>query len=78
MKANDPARDHEGELMPKRILMEQFLLSMTAPAGLHKGEYDAMLRTLKRKRFLASLRNAVREVARRYPSLRKAHVALER
>jgi hypothetical protein len=78
MKANGPVADHEGEMMPKRILMEQFLLSMTAPAGLHKGEYDAMLRTLKRKRFLASLRNAVREVARRYPSLRKAHVALER
>ena len=63
--------------MPKRILMEQFHLTMTAPAGLPKMEYDAMRRTLQRKRFQKSLREAVRKVIRRHPSLRKLHIAIE-
>ena len=39
----------EGEPMPKRMLMEQFHLTMTVPAGLTTVEYEAMRRTLQRK-----------------------------
>ena len=64
--------------MPNRFLIEQFHLTMTAPAGLPKLEYDAMRRTLQRQRFQKSLREAVRKVIRIHPSLRKLHIALER
>ena len=64
--------------MPKRILMEQFHVTVTAPAGLPKVEYDAMQRTLRRKRFQTGLRDAVRDVIRRCASLSKTRVTLDR
>ena len=76
LKAND-LLPKEGEPMPKKILMEQFHLTMTSPACSAKLEYDAMRRTLQRKRFQKSLREAVRKVIRRHPSLEKLQVALE-
>jgi hypothetical protein len=68
----------EGEPMPKRMLMEQFHLTMTVPAGLTTVEYEAMRRTLHRKRFQKSLREAVRKTIQRHPSLKKLRIALER
>jgi len=64
--------------MPKRMLMEQFHLTMTVLAGLPTAEYAPMRRTLHRKRFQKSLRDVVHKVIRRHPSLRKLHIALER
>jgi hypothetical protein len=64
--------------MPKRIVMEQFHLTVLAPVDLRTAEYKAMRRTLTRKRFHASLRGAARELFQRYPSLRNTHVSLDR
>jgi hypothetical protein len=64
--------------MPKTILLEDYHLTVIAPAGLRKAEYTAMVRTLHGKRFQACLHEAVREVFRRYSSLKKARFSLDR
>jgi hypothetical protein len=64
--------------MPKTILLEDYHLTVIAPAGLRKAEYTAMVRTLHSKRFQACLHEAVREVIRRYSSLKKARFSLDR
>ena len=64
--------------MPKTILMEQFHITVIAPAGLPKAAYDAMQRTLQGRRFQTRVYDAVRKVAQGYASLRKAKVRIER
>jgi hypothetical protein len=64
--------------MPKTILLEDYHLTVIAPAGLRKAEYTAMVRTLHGKRFQARLHEAVREVFRRYSSLKKVQFSLDR
>jgi hypothetical protein len=64
--------------MPKTILLEDYRLMVIAPAGLRQAEYTAMVRTLHGKRFQACLHEAVREVFRRYSSLKKARFSLDR
>ena len=64
--------------MPKTILLEDYHLTMFAPAGLRKAEYAAMIRTLHSKRFQTRLHDAVREVFRRYSSLNKVQFGLDR
>ena len=64
--------------MRKTILMEQFHITVIAPAGLPKAAYDAMQRTLQGRRFQARLHDAVRKVAQRYSSLRKTKIRIER
>jgi hypothetical protein len=62
--------------LAKRILMEEFHLTVLAPRGLPQAEYDAMRQTLDDPRFHAQLRRAVRRVARRHRTLGKAKVLL--
>ena len=64
--------------MPKTILMEQFHITVIAPAGLPKAAYDTMQRTLQGRRFQTRLHDAVRKVVQRYSSLRKTQVRIER
>jgi hypothetical protein len=64
--------------MPKTILMEQFHITVIAPAGLPKADYDAMQRTLQGRRFQTRLHDAVRKVAQRYASLHKVKIRIER
>ena len=64
--------------MPKTILMEQFHITVIAPAGLPKADYDAMQRMLQGRRFQARLHDAVCKVVQRYSSLGKAKVRIER
>jgi hypothetical protein len=62
--------------MPKKILMEEFHLSIAAPADLPNAEYHAIVRTLRSKRFQPRLRNAVRDLFRHYPSLKKIQLSI--
>ena len=58
--------------------MEELHVTLVAPAGLLKTEYAAMQRALGSKQFPARLREAVREILRHFPSLRKAHARISR
>ena len=64
--------------MPTTILLDEIHVSVTASAALSKSEVNAILRTLRSKRFHASLRDAVRRVIRRLPSLRSAQFTISR
>ena len=64
--------------MPKTILLEDYHLTVIAPPGLRTAEYAAMVRTLDGKRFQSRLHEAVREVFRRYPSLKNVQFNLDR
>jgi hypothetical protein len=67
----------EGVPMPNTILIEELHLTVVAPVGLGKAVYQAMLRTLRGKRFQARLYDAIREVFRHYPSLKKIQFSLD-
>ena len=62
--------------MPKRILLDQFHLSVYVPRRLAPGESEAMSRTLNGVRFRTRLRRAVPAVIRRERSLRSATFTL--
>ena len=65
--------------MPKKtIVVEQFHITVIAPIDLPKTEDTAIPRTLRSKRFQARLRDAVRNLFRSYPTLRKAMFRIER
>jgi hypothetical protein len=64
--------------VPKRIVMEQFHLTVHAPRGLTEQAYDAMRQALDGPRFQARLRRAARAVVRQQPALSKAKVTLTR
>ena len=64
--------------MPKTILLEDYHLTVVAPAGLRKADYTAMIRTLHGKRFQTRLHEAVHEVFRRYSSLKNVQFNLDR
>ena len=64
--------------MAKRVLMDEFHVTVFAPRGLAAGEYDAIRRTLDDVRFQGVLRRAVCRVVRRFPALHKVRVALSR
>ncbi len=64
--------------MPKRIVMEEFHLTVFAPRGLPDAEYDAIQLTLNDAGFQKTLRRAIRRVFRREASLSKAKVRMNR
>jgi hypothetical protein len=64
--------------MARSVLMEEFHLTVYAPGKLSAAEYGAIHRTLNGRRFRAALDRAVKEVVRRYPSLKKARFTLTR
>ena len=64
--------------MPKHILMEEIHLSVSAPAGLSEAQFRAMARTLRSGRFESCLRNAVLDVFRRFRSLKRARLSVNR
>src|ERR1700722_7515580 len=69
---------HEGEPMPKTILLDELHLTVITPAGQSEPDYQAMLRTLRSKRFQTNLRSAVREVFRWRPALKKPRFRIDR
>jgi hypothetical protein len=68
----------KGELMPKSILIDEIHITVFAPIGLRKADDSAIRRTLRSKRFESSLRNAVRDVFRQYPPLKKSTFRMAR
>ena len=64
--------------MSKRILIEEFHLSVFVPHGLPEAECTAIRRTLNGKRFRADLGQAMQAVVRRHASLKKVHVTITR
>ncbi len=64
--------------MAKRIMIEEYHLTVLAPRGLSTAEYEAMRQTLDDPHFHAQLRRVIRRVARRHPALSKVKVRLSR
>jgi hypothetical protein len=64
--------------MAKSILIDEFHLTVFAPANLPKTAQTAAIRTLKSKRFQAGIRKAVADSFRRYASLRPVKFTLSR
>lgn len=64
--------------MAKRLLMEEYHVTVLAPHGLPVADYDAIRRTLTDPTFEARLRKAVRRVFRKEASLDKTKVRLGR
>ena len=64
--------------MPKTVLLEELHVKVIVPAGLDNGCYQAMLRTLRSRRFHKRLHEGVRQVMASYPSLRKTRIRIER
>jgi hypothetical protein len=66
----------EEALVPDRVLLEEFHLTMTAPAGSTDAAREAMRRVLNRPSVRAALRRAARAVLARYPALRPVRLTL--
>ena len=64
--------------MPKMVLMEELHLTISVPVGLANARYQAMQKALRSQRFHARLREAVREVLGRYPSLKDTKLEISR
>ncbi len=64
--------------MSQAILMDGFHVGVFVPSGLRAAESAAIRRTLDGARFRIRLGRAVREVCRRYPSLRKVKITVSR
>jgi hypothetical protein len=62
--------------MAKRIMIDEFHLTVTAPAGLQSAEYRTIRRTLTSARFQKRLRSMMREILRHHPSLRNARITV--
>jgi hypothetical protein len=64
--------------MSKRILFEEFHLSVFVPHGLPEAECATIRRTLNGKRFRADLGRALQRVVRRHACLKNVHVTITR
>ena len=64
--------------MPRSLLMEEFHVTVRAPANLSKSEYVVIRRTLGSKRFQGRLREAIRALVCRHTSLKHTQVSLNR
>ena len=64
--------------MAKRMVMEEFHLTVLAPRGLPEEEYEAMRQGLDDPRLHVELRRAVRDVVRQRPPLGKVKVTVTR
>ena len=62
--------------MTNRILIDMLHLQIEAPSDLEKTAYTKIRRILKNKRFNADLRQMVRSLVRRYPSLSQVRVTV--
>jgi hypothetical protein len=64
--------------MAKRILLDEFHLTVYAPGGLSDPEYEAIRRAQNEPELHAALARAARRVLRRFPPLRPVRVRLSR
>ena len=63
--------------MNHRILMDEFQLHVTAPAGLPEKEYMSIVRILRNKRFRAKLLRAIRGIFSAQAPFRHVRVTLD-
>ena len=64
--------------MAKRLLMEEYHLTVFAPSGFREAEYRAVRRALDSRRLRLELGRAVRQVFHRYPALQQVRMQLSR
>jgi hypothetical protein len=64
--------------MATTILFDELHIALRVPCNLTAPECRAIARALRRPGFLPALTRAVREVLRRYPSLRKVRISVTR
>jgi hypothetical protein len=64
--------------MARKILIDEFHLTVVAPRGLSPEEFRAMRRALGRVGFRAALGSAVRDVVHRHPSLARVRTVISR
>lgn len=64
--------------MAKSTLIDEFHLTIFASSGLRPAAYRAIRRTLDDARFHTALRQAIRALITRYPSLNKVRFTLTR
>jgi hypothetical protein len=64
--------------MAKKVMMDQFHLTVYAPSRLAEAEYAAIRRALDRSSFRAELTQALRPVFQRHSPLRSVRIALTR
>ena len=64
--------------MAKRLLMEEYHLTVFAARGLREPQYRAIRRALDSRRFRTELGRAVRQAFRRYPALQQVRIQLSR
>ena len=64
--------------MAKMILMEEFHVTVLAPAGLPKTSYAAVVRTLNSNRFQIRLHDAIEKVRQRHSSLNPLKFSISR
>ncbi len=62
----------------KRVLMDEFHLTVLAPRKLSEPEYEAIRQAIAGPAFRAGLARAARRVARRHPALSKVRLKLSR
>ena len=64
--------------MAKRLLMEEYHLTVFVPRGLREPQYRAIRRALDSRRFRTELGRAVRQAFRRYAALQQVRIQLSR
>jgi hypothetical protein len=64
--------------MARTIGFGQLYVALRVPSNLTAAEGGALRRALRRPGFLPALERAVREITRRYPSLRQVRVTISR
>jgi hypothetical protein len=64
--------------MTRTILIDEIHVTLLAPANLMKGDFAAIQKTLRGKRFLMRFNEAVRQVLRRYSSLSQLKTKIDR
>jgi hypothetical protein len=62
--------------MAKRILLEEFHVTVHAPIALQESKYLMARRTLNSRGFRVQLRRAVDDVFRRHPSLKAVRISI--
>jgi hypothetical protein len=68
----------KGGWMGPGILLEEYPISVYAPRGLPEAEYEAMNRTLTRRRFRARLQRVLQRIVQQHPSLLKSTIKVSR
>ena len=62
--------------MPDRVLLEEYHLTLTVPAGTPDGVRELIRQTVNRRTFRAALRRAIAILLRSFPNLERVRVTV--